>query len=174
MEYMEHFSIPFKGLNNGGHEFRFEVDEAFFQHFQNEVVQDGDIQVIFHLDKKPGVSTMEFNIEGSIKTDCDRCMERMNLPIHSNYAMLLKYGDEEEGNEDVMYIDPDLSHLNVGQIIYEYIILSIPMIKTCDDDVEEGKTCDEAILQRLESDRKNDSGSSGIWDSLKGMKFENN
>ena len=173
MEYMEHFSIPFKGLNDGDHRFQFEIDKSFFLHFKNDMVQDGNMQVIFDLDKKPGVSTMQFDIKGSIFTDCDRCMEKISMVIDRHFSMLLKYGEEEEGNEDVMYIDPDLSHLNVGQIIYEFIILSIPMIKTCDDEFIESKTCNQEVLKRLENDQNN-TGSSGIWDSLKGIKFENN
>ena len=173
MEYMDHFSIPFKGLNDGDHKFQFEVEKVFFQHFKNDVVKDGTLQVILNLEKRPGISVLEFSIGGTIHSECDRCMEPINLPISGEYRLLLKFG-EEESNEEVMYVDPDVSILNFGQMIYEYIILSIPMIKTYNCEEEDPRPCNMAILDKLEEDHKKDSDTSGIWDSLKGMKFENN
>lgn len=174
MEYMEHFSVPFKGLNDGDHKFRFEVDKVFFQRFQNDLVTDGQLEVILDLEKRPGVSTLQFTIRGTIKSDCDRCMELINLPIKGEYRLLLKFGDKEDNNEEVIYVDPDISILNFGQMIYEYIILSIPMIKTYDCENVEPRPCNMAVLNKLEEDQNDDSPSDGIWDSLRGMKFENN
>jgi len=39
--------------------------------------------------------------------------------------------NEEEGDPDVFYISRGESHINIENLIYEFINLSIPMHKVC-------------------------------------------
>jgi uncharacterized metal-binding protein YceD (DUF177 family) len=175
MDIMKHFSIPFKGLKNGDHRFQFEIGDDFFKHYENDVITNGQFNVWLDFEKKDNMSIMQFSIEGISAMNCDRCMEIIQLPIQGKYDLLLKFGDEEDSNEEVMYVDPDISILPLGQLMYEFILLSIPITKVYNCQEDNPRPCNDEILDKLEYD---DNGlpptSNSIWDNLKGIDFDNN
>lgn len=172
MEVLDHFSIPFIGMKIGLHQLKFEVDNAFFGAYQNSQVKQGKITVLLDLDKRSHMTILDFNLEGWVSTDCDRCMEAINLPIHGEYTLHAKYNEESlEGTDEVIYIHPKISRLNVAQFIYEYIHLSIPMIKTCDLDPE--ASCNEEILSRFEQETDDDEVKPNpMWDALNDLNLD--
>lgn len=166
------FSIPVSGLRDGTHGFNFEVDAAFFAAFSESPVQQGALQVHLDFDKRPGMFVLEFDISGRVVTPCDRCLETIQLPIEGRHRLLVKFSDEERPDEaDVVYVSPELEKLNVAQYVYEFIILSLPMVKVYDCENDEDAVCNEDMLSYLEEDA--DSGSetieeaNPIWDELK-------
>ena len=174
MENIRHFSIPLKGLKDGNHSFQFEVDDHFFRFFENQEIHEGNFMVFLEFDKKPGVSVMEFVLEGHARMNCDRCLEPINLPIHGEFRLLLKFGDEEESNDEVMYVDAEISILPLGQLIYEFIILSIPLVRTYNCQDEDPRPCNLDALQKLESNTELPTEVSSIWDGLKDINFDSN
>ena len=81
MEVLDHFSIPFIGLKVGLHQLKFEVDDSFFAEYENSLVKQGELTVTLDLDKRSHMAGLDFSLEGTVITDCDRCMEDINLPI---------------------------------------------------------------------------------------------
>jgi uncharacterized metal-binding protein YceD (DUF177 family) len=170
---LNYFSIPFKGLKNGSHHFQFEVRSDLFQYFENQDYKEVFIDVGFFLFKQDNVSTMEFDVAGYIGTNCDRCTASIKLPIEGKFTFLLKLGEEQNSTEEVVFINPETSVYSVAEIIYECIILSIPIIKVYDCESEEKLPCNEAILQKLEDIDDNKSGSP-MWDALKNIDLNDN
>jgi len=174
MEVLDHFSIPFVGLKVGLHQLKFEVDNAFFAMYENTLVKQGKITINLDLDKRSHMTILDFALAGSVVTDCDRCMEDINLPISGEYTLHAKYSEEEiDDTDEVIYIHPKLSRLNVAQFIYEYIHLSIPMIKTCESDPE--ANCNEEILSRFEEEAKDDGDEvkkNPMWDALNDLNLD--
>ncbi len=172
MEVLDHFSIPFVGMKIGLHQLTFEVDNAFFAEYENSQIKQGEITVILNLDKRSHMTILDFGLEGSVLTDCDRCMEEINLPIQGEYILHAKYSEEAmESTDEVIYIHPKLSRLNVAQYIYEYIHLSIPMIKTCDLDPK--ANCNEEILSLFDQESDTDEVKSNpMWDALNDLNLD--
>lgn len=173
MDVLSHFLIPLKGLKDGKHHLQFEVDNDFFRHFENEEIDNGHFKVTLELEKKPGVSELLFHLEGFSRMPCDRCLEEIKLPISGDFKMLLKYGDEES-NEEVIFIDPETPHFSVAELIYEYILLSIPMIKIYNCEEDNPRPCNVEVLEKLEEEAEHAEKSNTIWDALKGINFEEN
>lgn len=172
MEVLDHFSIPFMGLKVGLHQLKFEVDNAFFSQFENTMIQKGDLNVILDLDKRSDMSILDFKIEGTVLTDCDRCMEPIYLPVSGVYRLHAKYTEDTiEGDDEVVYIHPQTSKLNVAQYVYEYIHISLPMIKTYDCKSDPNANCNEIILDRFEEESDEDN-SNPIWDKLNDLKLD--
>lgn len=171
---MKHFSIPYKGLKDGSHSFRFDVEDNLFRHFGNEEMQQCKIIVLLDLEKQPGVDTLVFEIDGNAVFPCDRCLVEIEIPIKGNYSILMKLGEEEDNNEEVMYIHPETSILSLAQLIYEYIILSVPIIKNiaCEDMTP--SPCDMDVLDKIETVNEDKNTQNPLWDSLKGIEFDNN
>ena len=51
MGWRTKYDVEFKGLNEGLHEFEFEVQDAFFEHFEKGLVSVGSIKVKVKLEQ---------------------------------------------------------------------------------------------------------------------------
>lgn len=174
------YSLPIQGLNNGIHEYAFHIDREFFQCFENSPVTEGDIDLTLILDKRPTMLLLEFDFAGTIRTECDRCLAEIDLPVDGVEQLAVKYSEETELEEaDVIFIHPESEELNVAQFIYEYIILAIPMIKVYDCSEENPPVCNQEMLELLEAQEqpKEEEGNEGednpLWKELKKFNRKN-
>jgi len=136
MDALKHYAIPIQGLGHGIHNFDFDINESFFEHFEESPISTSDIKVNIALTRKPEVMDIRFNIEGTVLTPCDRCLTDIHLPIEGSFPMLIKNADEQANDVDVIHVNAQQRKLSVAQYIYEFVLLSIPIIKTynCDED----------------------------------------
>ena len=89
---------------------------------------------------------MTFNFEGTVFIPCDRCNDEYEQSIENEVVIYLKYGHEyEEESDDVIVIPSEEGEFDVASLIYEYIILSLP-IHRVHQDVSE---CNQEIIQYL-------------------------
>ena len=151
MDGLVEYSIPVQGLGNGVHRFEFAIDGEFFRHFEESPIDAGAIAVRLDFDKRPDMYVMEFDFEGTIKAECDRCLAEIDLPISGKQHLLVKFSYETEAEEaDVIYISPEAQRLHVARYIYEFIVLAVPMIKVYDCERDENPVCNEEMLAYLE------------------------
>ncbi|HET9054036.1 MAG TPA: DUF177 domain-containing protein, partial [Cyclobacteriaceae bacterium] len=91
---------------------------------------EGKFTVTVALDKRETFLETEFKIRGSVKLVCDRSLDEFDYPIDVNRKIIFKYGDQDmEVSEDVIIIRHGTEVLEIGQYIYEFIALAIPMKK---------------------------------------------
>ncbi|MEM9821208.1 MAG: DUF177 domain-containing protein [Bacteroidota bacterium] len=168
MESLNHFSIPIQGLKDGVHPFKFQVDPAFFQHFAESPIEAGSFEVNLSFDKRPDMLVLDFSLNGTVRTACDRCLTDIDLPVEDQQQLIFKYGLVEKENAEVVYLLRDTSELNVSKYIYEYICLALPMIKLC----EEGNpdACNDEMTKYLGREEKDPDTNNPIWDQLKNLK----
>ncbi len=77
-------------------------------------------------------------------------MVPINMPIEADYQMIVKYGDPSDSTDEVVFMDSDSSDLNVGQHIYDFILLSVPISHRIPDcEQMENSPCDTSILTYL-------------------------
>lgn len=166
------FSIPIKGLNSGIHPYHYQVDQAFFESFENSMIDEGKVDCKVDLDKRPDMLVIQFDLEGWAAAPCDRCLVPIQLPIHGTHQLLVKFSEETDGDEgEVLYLHPESPTINLAKFIYEYICLSLPMIKVYDCDSEEDPPCDFDMLSYLGLDDEDDTEEENpVWDALKGLK----
>jgi uncharacterized metal-binding protein YceD (DUF177 family) len=173
MDALEHFTIPVSGLHNGPHEYDFNIDRAFFQCFPESPIKDGQLAVHFIFDKRPDMYTMTFEIDGRVRTTCDRCLEEFDLPIADEQMLVVKFDEKEWEDADIVYILKGTERLNVARYIYEFVNLAVPMTTTHD---EAGEDCNPEMLKFLQESEGEDtpkSNPSPIWDALRGFQNDN-
>lgn len=157
MKELKAYRIAVKGLSNGIHHFQFDVDEHFFSCFENAPLQDASFQVELTFDKRSNFYMLDFDIQGNMQTNCDRCMANIRLPLQGHYELVvrLEQGDDEvDLDPDVMYLDPAEDYLDIAQIVYDYVNLTVPLHKTYDCHLEDPKPCDEQALKYLEEQQE--------------------
>ncbi len=152
MSAWHHLRIPFVALKNGVHYFNFEVEDDFFARFENNLVQKGKVFVDLALDRRNRTMTLDFDIAGRVHTECDRCLADVEMPIHGHHKLYVKL-ERQEGalfEDDVLYLPPEETHLDLSEPIYEFTLLSLPLQRTCSDLPEAERPCDWEVIRKLE------------------------
>lgn len=152
MKVQREYIIPFIGLKEGLHHYNYEIKKEFFSHFEDSQVQECSLFADVAFDKKERLFILNFDISGTIESECDRCGQIFQLPVHGNHTLYVKIGDlreEDENNEDVIWLNESESNLDVSEMLYEFIHLSIPIRKIHPDRADGTEGCDPEILKRL-------------------------
>ncbi len=167
MKLLDHYSVPYLGLSSGQHEFDFVVDDDFFRVFENTEVNKGAVRIHLSLEKRPDMGEALLSFNGEISTNCDRCLGNLVLPVERSEKLLIKYGENKSDEEEVMYISQETSMINFAQVIYEYILLSIPMVKSHD----EINDCDHSVIEKMNENNNGSDDQNSIWSGLKDLDF---
>jgi len=152
MNPLKPFEISFSSLNQGLHTYNFEIDNSLLTHFEQDF-EEAQFDCKLDLDKRSTLINLHFSINGKIKIDCDRCMESIFLPLESENLMVIKFDERERQEEDILYLDFNATSVNVGSLIYEFIMLSIPLRKVKDCESENYKDCNQKILDYLDNQK---------------------
>jgi len=124
------FSVNILGLPKGVHQFEFQLEEDFFRKYGQQVVTRGKFAAQVALDKKETFIEADFKIEGSAFLICDRSLDDFEFPVSISKKIVFKYGQEpREVSDEIIIITHDQQKLDVGQLMYEFIALEIPIKK---------------------------------------------
>ncbi|MEE9373513.1 MAG: DUF177 domain-containing protein [Saprospiraceae bacterium] len=172
------FLIPFEGLENGEHNYRFQVSTDFFENFENSRIQSGNYEVHLKFDKTDQMMILDFSFEGYYHSSCDRCLTMINIPTSGTEQVIVKLlsTTSENENEAVVVIEDDAHQIDVAPFISDMINLNLPLVNERDCDAENYKFCDHTVLDEIGGDRndtsKSDDNISESWDVLKKLKFD--
>lgn len=165
------FLINFGHLAPGEFEFEFTIEDSFFHKFENSVIQKGKVDVLVVLEKKDNMLLLDFTMEGTVIVTCDKCLEDLALDIETFNELIVKMGEmNEELSESVIMISSKENEIDVGQYIYEFLTLAIPM-RNVHGDTEEAPTCNPEILKEMEKHVSQEQAQTNDprWDGLKNI-----
>jgi uncharacterized protein len=166
---LSEYNIAFKGLKEGNHIYNYHIDNPFFEFFENSLVDEADIDVVITFGKHTTFMSLDLALSGTVRLTCDRCLGFYNQPVHHCGSLFIKFGEDGSiGGDDVIWVHPDEYQINVAQIIYEYICLSIPL-KHLHLPTEKGENgCDPEMLKKIEEYSHHETGiQDNRWDQLK-------
>lgn len=149
MKLLKEFTIPFVGLKLGKHHFEYQIDKAFFEHFEYEEFNDASVKVDLAFEKKTTLLELYFEISGTVNINCDLTNEAYNQEISNQFNLVVNFGEEFNDEEiDLLIIPHGEYEINIQQYIYELIVLSVPT-KRIHPGVKDG-TLNSDILKKLE------------------------
>lgn len=178
MSRRREFEIAFVGLKPGVHEFDYEIDDRFFEVFQQQDFRNCHARVKLTLDKKNSFMLLKFEIGGTLEVTCDRCNSNLPLDLWDEFNITVKMVEEpelmneQEDDPDMYYIAQGESHLDVANWVYEFINLSLPMQKACEFENMDGPHCNKTamdVLKKLEPE-ENEKKENPIWKGLEKFK----
>jgi uncharacterized protein len=147
---LKEYNIQFVGLEPGNHQFEFEVNDSFFEHFEFSLIQKGQIHVSVDLEKMERMMIFTIGLEGKVLATCDRCTNEFEYPLSDNQQLIIKLGAEYiEESEDVVVIPETEYQFNLAPYIYEFIHLALPAQIIHPDDEDGNSTCDPEMLRIL-------------------------
>ncbi len=153
------------GLSDGAYDYTFDLDERFLPDYAPSDIETLAVQAKVRVLKSSSHMELEIELEGSVKLPCDRCLTYIDLPISSKYKVLLKYSDEDRDEGDIIYIPRGCASFDLSKSLYDFVSLSLPVIRTYDCEAETESPCDLNVLSRLSQNKIEKKAN--IWDSLK-------
>jgi uncharacterized protein len=170
------YTVNIVGLSNTIHHFEFEVENDFFSQYGTALISEGSLKAKVTLDKRETFIDATFFITGSAKLICDRSLDPFDYPIRAEKKLLFKYGDsDQELSDEIIMIHHDTDRLELGQYIFEFIALEVPIKKLHprfrdedDDDATEGKIIYSS--KKSSDDKNNGEDIDPRWEILKKLK----
>ncbi len=168
--YLKAFDIQFGGLKVGVHEYEYSVDKSFFDGFESVDIEDGELQLLFTLEKQENLLTLHFNVNGFIVQPCGRCTKLMRIPLEFNERMLVKFTTEDLDTEEILTLSPQAHSLNIAPVFEELITVHTPLNAAHENDED----CDQEYLNYIagsvEDTEETKEEVDPRWEALKKLK----
>ena len=121
-------TVRISGIKDENHEDFFDINGEFFESFVNSDVINCEIKVVSVLIKDGNKLKLNLGLKGKIyNLLCDLCASEMTISVDNSISVLLHENEEEiDDTDEIIYIKPNQHEIDVSQLIYEGIVLSIP------------------------------------------------
>ena len=148
---LEQFRIDLKGLTDEDTALTYDLDDLFFAALDGSELQHGALHVSVSIRKATGFFELLMRTEGTVTVTCDRCLDDMEQPIEAEQRLIVKLGADSSEEDDVITVPEDEGILDTSWLIYESIVLAIPV-----KHVHAPGKCNPAmskVLEELSADR---------------------
>lgn len=144
MSEQNDYILILNNLPNGKHNFEYRLVSDFFAQFDEKEVADGDVEVKIVAEKCLSSINLTFDLKGTIKVACNRCLDEMTLPIETQENILVKIGNFSDNNGEFVVLNEHNPEFDITWLLYELIVTSIPIWHSH----EEGK-CNEEMMKQI-------------------------
>lgn len=149
------YKINLRSLSEGDHELHWVLGADYF----NEVkAQDlsGEVYADVYIHHIGGVFSLELEYDGYVVTNCDRCLDPVELDVYTERELVVKFGDEHREESEKLLIIPEQDGvLDLTWMMYEDIVLSLPLQR-----VHEEGQCNQEMMRaysRVAADESQES-----------------
>lgn len=167
------YSIELPKLVLGEQEEVFQIDNSFFEHFENSPIREGSIQIKAKITKFNTHLDITFDLKGTIVLECDRCLEDYPHQLKSSERIIYTYDEKSEKETgDVILIDKNEPLLLLGSDFHELIFLEIPIRKVPLPSVHKCAPGVLALINNVDADgnRIEEEETDPRWNELKKLK----
>lgn len=162
------FIIPLNGMKDGREKFSWQVDERFFNDFGNDDIRRADIGIDAEVHKSGSCVGVDVRLEGHVTVPCDRCLDDLELPVGRDVRLSVKFGEDpasldedfSKDERETVYVSSERAELDLGQIIYDYVCLEIPLQR-----IHPEGECDSEMLGWISSGKPSDGLSGEVRES---------
>lgn len=122
----------------------YHVTDRDFEAVEKSLAKGGDLAATITTTACPVGLNLDIKIKGNARVECDRCLEDMNIGIDIEESIKIQFADRYEESDDIIYVDQNQQELNLWPIIYDLIVLAIPLTHTHADG-----ECNEEMTETL-------------------------
>jgi uncharacterized metal-binding protein YceD (DUF177 family) len=170
----EEYRIYHKKLGLGKHKQDFQITNKFFDAFEFSEVKKGEIIAKADIEVRNSAVIVKLELSGTVNVQCDVCLEYFDMKISNNVLLTFKFTETPENSyfdDEIIYISDSAEFIDLQKILYDYIILALPIKKVHPVDKNGNRTCNPEILKKLDKlssdETKTNVKNSEIWDELK-------
>jgi uncharacterized metal-binding protein YceD (DUF177 family) len=154
---LERLKINLKSLAEEVTTLEYDLDNGFFESLDGSDLNSGSVHVSVSIREATGFFELLYHTEGTVTVTCDRCLDDMDQPIETDSRFVVKLGTVNSEEGDVIIVDEDEGIIDTSWLIYESIVLAIPI-----KHVHAPGKCNPAmsqVLEELSADRSSDEES---------------
>ena len=135
----DRFIIPLNGLTAGENKFFWHAGKEFFDSFDNSEILDAQLDIEVGAEKSGRYIGVDCYVSGKVVVECDRCLEELEIPVDLEVLLSVKFGESEssdenqDGEREVIFLPVDNTELDMEQVVYDYVCLSLPLQKVHED-----------------------------------------
>jgi uncharacterized metal-binding protein YceD (DUF177 family) len=158
----------------------YDFGNEFFKAYGSDLVSSGSFHADVMLNKHETFIEADFHIAGQVELICDRSLEPFDFLIDEEHKIVFKFGDhDEEVTDEIIMIHRDTATLELGQYVYEFITLAVPLKKLHprfkdepddEDDDAEVKLIYSSGPDSPDSDGPEEGPIDPRWEALKKLK----
>jgi uncharacterized metal-binding protein YceD (DUF177 family) len=162
------YKIHFIKLKNGVHHFDFDLDKTFFSSFDGSRIDDAKLSANVTLYKDQAhMFDITFQVNGEVKSICDRCLDEFNLPLQTHFNLLVKMTDKEREDEhDITYLPMSAYEIDLSKHLYDVCHLALPIQSKCELAEKKCNTATANKLEELKAENR-EKIADPRWDKLK-------
>ncbi len=141
---MERYRIDLKSLTADETHLHFTLDDAYFRSLDGAQVQSGNLESTLTIRKLSSFFEFLFSTAGTVSIPCDLCLDPMDQPISAENRVVVRLGETASDDDDMITVDANNPIIDVAWLIYEFIVLSIPIRH-----IHAPGKCNDAMTQKL-------------------------
>lgn len=142
---MKRYIIDAQTLQQQSFEFDLEVGMELFETMEMSDITGADYKFrVVGTRLTSNKLEIEVDGEGSVVTQCDRCLDDVTIEAEASGAMVVYFGDEAkpfDGEEVTLQHGDELS---IAQFIYDSIMLDLPIVRA-----HKPEDCNPEMLARI-------------------------
>ena len=173
---LEQFKIDLKALTEEVPSLAFQLDDSYFGALSDAEIKGGSLHVSGSIRKAVGFFELLFDISGTVRIPCDRCLDDMDQPVETQLRLVAKLVASElvagsPDEDDIVMVDERDGVLDLSWFIYESIALAVPI-----QHVHQPGDCNDAMMRVLSEHsaaRSSDADAKQEidprWEKLKGL-----
>jgi len=171
---MNNYSIEFRGLSEGKHNYDFTITDNFFNNFEESEIKKGNVLINIEMIFIKDLIILNISLKGDVEIQCDRCLDYFYHPISYKTKLFVEFGSENSDISDVdnkIIISEKEDKIVLDKHFYDYIHLSLPYQRFHPEDKNGNLTCNIEMLNKLEelSTNENNKEIDPRWDKLKNL-----
>lgn len=166
------YDLKFSGLALGEHWFEYDIDDRFFDSFENSEIKKGSVKVDLIMIRNERLLELDIHIYGDAEVVCDRCLDHFLTPVEDRRKLYVKFehtpSDISE-DDDVILISEGDHKMNLAHYFYEFIHLSLPVKRIHPENGSGEKKCNPEMIRKLKEYSTNNQpqNSETHWHGLK-------
>ena len=178
--HTDQYKVNLRSLPEGDHEYRWLLDDAYFERLSEGSMQGGEVEVDLMLRRTGDVFSLSFDYEGYVTVPCDRCLDPVEVDVVSDREFVVKFGVEAlEESDEILVVSELDGVLDLEWILYEDIVLSLPIQRVhdageCNPDMMSayGRVATDQVREPSEGEAPtlDEDGIDERWAALKGLK----
>ncbi|MBQ8046308.1 MAG: DUF177 domain-containing protein [Prevotella sp.] len=150
------------------------LDDSFFEAVEALDIKHGEVDAVITVRKAGNAFELVIQTDGTVAVPCDLCLDDMEQPVHSETTQIVKLGEESSETDEVIVVDENEGMLNMAWIVYESIVLDIPIRH-----VHAPGKCNAAMTEKLNelsaarsSSANRETTVDPRWNALSNLKIE--
>lgn len=123
--------------------FEYHIDDVFFNRIEGSAILGGDVDVKCSISLSGNAYSVSMSYSGEIMSVCDRCLSDVYFDVDFCRNFIIRFTDGSY-DEDEDYIDIPRKDgvIDISEVIYSDLALSLPMVVTHEDG-----QCDEDMMK---------------------------